>query len=402
MSPLQAFAKPTVLKRRSTLWIGGAILMLALGATALATLGSGNKDAKAAKPTPGNATAATPAPLEFAEGDIFRVKTQALARAIQVSGTLMPLSQAVLKSTVSGAVHRVLVREGETVQQGAVVAEIDTTDASSRLEAAQADQAERRARLAIAERNRETNQTLLKQNFISQNAFDQLTSTQQANEAAVRWADAQVKLAKKAIDDAMVRAPISGTVAKRFVNGGERVSPEAPILSVVDLTRMELEATVPASEVAAIAHGQPVQFRVDGFGARAFIGRVERINPVAEAGSRAIKVFVSVPNPDGALRGGMFAEGAVTLAKASQVPAMPLAAVFEEAGQSYAYTVEDGKVVKRAVSLGQRDEATGMVAVTSGIAEGVPVVRIRMTGLKAGAPAVLRSAPPKTAPPVQG
>ena len=81
---------------------------------------------------------------------------------------------------------------------------------------------------------------------------------------------------------------------------------------------------------------------------------------------------------------------------------MPLAAVFEEAGQSYAYTVEDGKVVKRAVSLGQRDDATGMVAVTSGIAEGVPVVRIRMTGLKAGAPAVLRSAPPKAAPPVQG
>lgn len=402
MSIANSPRNPANPKRRTARWIAAILLTLAAGAAAVATLGTGNKDAKAAKSDKSTSAPATPAPLEFAEGDVYRVKTQALARAIQVSGTLMPLTQAIVKSTVPGEVRRVLVREGEAVQQGAMVAEIDTTDASSRLEAAQADQAERRARLAIAERNRDTNQTLLKQNFISQNAFDQLTSTQQANEAAVRWADAQVKLAKKAIEDAVVRAPISGTVAKRFVNGGERVSPEAPIVSVVDLSRMELEATVPASEVAAIAHGQAVQFRVDGFGNRPFMGRVERINPVAEAGSRAIKVFVSVPNPDGALRGGMFAEGTVTLTKTTHVPAMPLAAAFEEAGQTYAYTVEGGKLVKRAVTLGQRDEATGMVAVSSGIAEGVPVVRIRMNGLKAGAPAVLRTAPPKAAPPAQG
>lgn len=399
MSTFNSMFMPKNTKRRTTLWIAAVLLTLTAGAAAVATLGAGSKDAKATKsPT----VAMPPAALEFAEADIYRVRTQSLARAILVSGTLMPLTQAVVKSTVSGEVRRVLVREGETVKQGAIVAEIDTTDSGSRLEAAQADQAERRARLAIAERNRDTNQTLLKQQFISQNAFDQLNSTHQANEAAVRWADAQVKLAKKAIEDAVVRAPISGTVAKRYVNGGERVSQEAPIVSVVDLSRMELEATVPASEVAPIVHGQPVQFRVDGFGGRAFVGRVERINPLAEAGSRAIKVFVSVPNPDGALRGGMFAEGAVSLAHANTVPAMPLAAVFEEAGQSYAYTVEDGKLVKRAVTLGQRDEATGMVAVAGGIAEGVPVVRIRMTGLKAGAPATLRAAKPKPEAPKQG
>lgn len=402
MSIANSLRNPANPKRRTMLWVAAILLTLAAGAAAVAALATGNKDAKAAKSDKSTNTPHTAAPLEFSEGDVYRVKAQVLARAIQVSGTLMPITQAIVKSTVPGEVRRVLVREGEAVQQGAVVAEIDATDASSRLEAAQADQAERRARLAIAERNRDTNQTLLKQNFISQNAFDQLASTQQANEAAVRWSDAQVKLAQKAIEDAVVRAPISGTVAKRFVNGGERVSPEAPILSLVDLSRMELEATVPASEVAVVSHGQAVQFRVDGFGARAFAGRVERINPVAEAGSRAIKVFVSVPNPDGALRGGMFAEGSVTLARTSQVPAMPMAAVFEEAGQPYVYTVEQGKLVKRAVALGQRDEATGMVAVTSGVTEGVPVVRIRMNGLKAGASAVLRSAPPKAAPTVQG
>ncbi len=375
-------------QRRKTLWIAAGLVLLAAGATAIVTFGKSSQDGK-------SAAAQASAPLEFAEGDIYRVKVQPLAQSIALSGTLMPLTQATVKSTVSGEVHRVLVREGETVQQGAVVAEIDTTDARSRLEAAQADQAERRARLAIAERNRDTNQTLLKQNFISQNAFDQLNSTQQASEAAVRWSDAQVKLAQKAVDDAVVRAPIAGTVAKRFVNGGERVSPDAAMLSVVDLSRMELEATVPASDVASVAQGQSVQFSVDGFGGRKFAGRVERINPVAEAGSRAIKIFVSVPNPDGALRGGMFAEGSLSLSKASLLPALPLAAVFEEAGQSYAFTVENGKLAKRALTLGQRDDRTGLVAVASGIDEGVPVVRIRMTGLKVGAPAVVRGAQAK-------
>ncbi len=376
-------------KRRKTLLLAAGLVLLAAGATAIVTFGKGSQDAKSAS------AAQASAPLEFAEGDIYRVKVQPLAQSIPISGTLMPLTQATVKSTISGEVHRVLVREGETVQQGTVVAEIDTTDARSRLEAAQADQAERRARLAIAERNRDTNQTLLKQSFISQNAFDQLSSTHQASEAAVRWADAQVKLAQKAVDDAVVRAPIAGTVAKRFVNGGERVSPEAAIVSVVDLSRMELEATVPASDVASVATGQTVQFSVDGFGSRKFAGRVERINPVAEAGSRAIKIFVAVPNPDGALRGGMFAEGSVALSKPSNLPAMPFAAVFEEAGQSYAYTIEDGKVTKRALSLGQRDDASGLVAVNSGVTEGVPVVRIRMTGLKAGASAVVRAVAPK-------
>ena len=374
--------------RRKVTWVILAVFAVA-GAAALAL--QKNEGAKSGEPDKKDAA---PVVLEFAPADVALVQVQALARTVPVSGSLAPLTQALVKSTVAGEVRRVLVREGEAVRQGAVVAEIDTTDARSRLDAAMADQAERRARLAIAVRNRDTNQTLLKQSFISQNAYDQLYSTFQGSEAAVQWSDAQVKLARKAIDDAMVRAPISGQVAKRMVNGGERVSPEAPILSIVDLARMELEATVPAAEVAAIVVGQAVQFQVDGHGSRQFSGRVERINPMAEPGSRAIKLFISVPNADGSLRGGMFAQGSVALAKSTDMPVIPLAAVFEEAGQSYVFTIEDGKLAKRAVGLGQRDEATAMVAVAQGLSAGVPVVRIRMNGLKAGAPAIVRQAKP--------
>lgn len=390
MNSSLASPRSPALWRRKVTWVILAVLFAVAGLAAFAL-----QKNDTAKSDESNKKDAAPVVLEFGPGDVALVQVQALARTVPVSGSLAPVTQALVKSTVAGEVRRVLVREGDAVRQGAIVAEIDTTDARSRLDAALADQAERRARLAIAVRNRDTNQALLKQDFISQNAYDQLVSSFQGSEAAVQWSDAQVKLARKAIDDAVVRAPISGQVAKRMVNGGERVSPEAPILSIVDLGRMELEATVPAAEVASIAVGQAVQFQVDGHASRLFSGLVERINPVAEAGSRAIKLFISVPNADGSLRGGMFAQGSVTLAKSTNLPVIPMGAVFEEAGQSYVFTIEDGKLAKRAVGLGQRDESTAMVAVGQGLSPGVSVVRIRMNGLKAGALAIVRQAQPK-------
>lgn len=372
--------------RRKLIWLTVAALVVIGGGVAFFI--SKNSNAKAEELAKKNAP---PVTLEFTPSDITKAGMQALVRTSAISGTLAPLNQAVVKATVAGQVRRVLVREGDPVQRGDVLAELDTTDLRTRLEATQADQAERRARLAIAERNRDTNQALLKQNFISQNAFEQLLSTYQANEAAVRFADAQVQMATKAIDDAVVRAPISGRVSKRMVNGGERVMPDAHIATIVDLSRLELEAAVPASDIASISAGQSVSFKVDGYGERTFDGKVDRINPVAEAGSRSIKLFIAVPNAGGLLRGGMFAQGRITLSHSKPGLVVPSSAVFEEAGQAYVFTVEAGKITKHAVAQGARDEASGLTEITSGLAQGADVVRVRMGGLKVGAPAVVRA-----------
>jgi membrane fusion protein (multidrug efflux system) len=339
-----------------------------------------------------NKAEAVPATLEFNSTDIATVAVQALSRSISISGSLQPVKQSVVKAAIAGEVMRLAVREGDAVRQGDVIAEIASTDLRSRLDAALADQAERRARLAVALNNRNTNQSLLVQKFISKNAFDQMQGNYEAAEAAVRWADAQVTLARKALADAVVRAPIAGQVAKRQVNAGERVGADAPLVTLVDLSQMELEVTVPASDVPEIHIGQSVLFGVDGFGARQFAGRVDRINPQTETASRAIKLFIAVPNPDTSLKGGMFAQGEVMLSRAAPTPVVPSSAVFEEAGQSYVFAIADGKLVKQAISIGMKDEVTGLTAVTSGLAEGAQVVRIRMPSLKAGVPAVLKMA----------
>ena len=157
-------SKPFI--RRKSTWLG-VILVVAGSAAFMAYRADTASSAQAAQETK---KTEAPATLEFAPGDVATVSVKALERTISISGSLAPLSQSLVKSTVAGQVRHVLVREGQSVKVGDVVAEIDTTDLRARLDAAQAEQEERRSRLTIATRNRDTNQALLKQNFISQNA----------------------------------------------------------------------------------------------------------------------------------------------------------------------------------------------------------------------------------------
>jgi RND family efflux transporter MFP subunit len=134
-----------------------------------------------------------------------------------------------------------------------------------------------------------------------------------------------------------------------------------------------------------------VSFKVDGFGERTFQGRVERINPTADPGSRAITLYLSVANQDGALRGGMFAKGSIELDKTPKSAVVPANAVRDESGQTYVYAIENGKITKRAVKVGYTEPLAGLVEVKSGVEQGLAVVAARMTGLKPGTPAIMKS-----------
>jgi RND family efflux transporter MFP subunit len=329
--------------------------------------------------------------LEFTPADVAVVELKSLVNTIQFSGSLAPVTQTTIKSKVPGEVTKVLVREGQAVTQGQVIATIETIDLQSKLDAQAASLAESRAKMDIALKNRENGQQLLRQKFISQNAFDTTQSVYDAADANARSAEAQLKLAQKAIEDATVRAPFAGIVAKKIVNPGEKVAMDSPLFALVDLSNMEIEAPAPASDVPSVRIGHAATFRVDGFGDRQFEGRVERINPMTEAGSRAITLYISVSNRDGALRGGMFAKGQIALDKTAPATVVPATAIRDEAGQSYVFTIEDGKIGKRAVKVGATEAQAGLVEVKSGLESGLQVVSARLTGLKPGTPAVLKA-----------
>ena len=335
--------------------------------------------------------------LEFTPADIAIVEVRSLVRSIAFSGSLTPLVQTTVKSKVSGEVNRVLVREGEAVAAGQLMAQIDTADLQAQVDARVAALEESKAKLSIAEKNRANNLQLLGQKFISQNAFDTAHSTFEAGVASMKSEQAQVRIARKAMDDAAVRAPFAGIVARRMAHAGEKVGVDSALFALVDLGRMEIEAPAPAAEIPSIRAGQAASFRVDGFGERVFEGRVERINPVADPGSRAVTLYISVANRDGSLKGGMFAKGQIVLDKTTQAAVVPASAIREEAGQTYVFIVEGGKIARRAVKVGYTEPQEGMVEVQSGLEKGLAVVSARVTGLKAGTPAVMKPVAPAPA-----
>jgi membrane fusion protein, multidrug efflux system len=323
--------------------------------------------------------------MELASRDVATIINKELRTNLILSGTLTPLNQTTVKSKVAAEVRQITVQEGDKVTRGQIIAQLDIADLKARLASQQAALDEARARLALAEKNRATNLALLKQNFISQNAYDGIASSADVGQASVRAAEAQWQIARRAMDDAVVRSPMDGIVSKRYVQPGEKINFDAPLAAIVSLNKMELEAPVPANEIPRIKAGQIVDFQVEGFNGRAFVGKVVRINPSAENGSRSIMVYVSVDNADNALKGGMFAKGTITLEKSASVPVVPIAALREDKGQIVLHQIVDGKIIAQPVSLGVRNEDEGVVEIKSGAAEGAVVIAAKLDTLKPGA-----------------
>ncbi len=344
---------------------------------------------KAAAEAPGN-PGGPPVTLEFTPADVARVEVRELARWLPVSGTLQPVDQSTVKAKVSGEIREVRVREGEAVKSGQVLARLDTADLDAKLTDRIGALEASRAQLALAEKTRSQNHALLKQGFISQNAYDSAESNLSVTQGTLKSYEAQVQLARNALRDAIVTAPLSGTLAKRHVQPGEKVNFDSPLFTIVDLARMELQAMVPANDIPEIKSGMAVELSIDGFGDRSFTGSVDRINPMTEAGTRAIMVFVQIPNADAALRGGMFATGRIRLAGAASVPTLPLTAIRTEAGQTFVWTIEGGKLNRRNVSLGRRDEAAARVEIRNELPAEVQVLGARFDNLRDGASAIMR------------
>jgi len=309
--------------------LGALITMTLVGAIAAGVAVRASK--RAAAEVPGSASVT----LEFTASDLATLEPRALSRWLHVSGTLQPVDQTLVKAKVSGEVRQVTVREGEAVKAGQVIVRFDTADLEAKLTDRIGALEASRAQLALAEKTRAQNNALLKQGFISQNAFDSAESNLSVSQGTLKSIEAQVQLARNALRDAVVMAPLSGTVAKRHVQPGEKVNIDSPLITIVDLARMEMQAMVPASDIPEVTPGMPVELAIDGFGDRRFTGTIDRINPTTEAGTRAILVFIGIPNADAALRGGMFGTGKVTLAAGAPVPTLPAIAVQTKAGQTF-------------------------------------------------------------------
>lgn len=369
--------------RRSLRWSVPLVALLAIGGGGAMWMKS--KDAAAASEKVAAKEKEKKTEIyELAPNDVTLVNARELSVYLPVSGSLTPLNQATVKSKVAAEVRESLVPEGVAVQRGQIIMRLDTADLQARLQTQVAAEEEARARLALARKTHESNSKLLHQNYISQNAFDTAQNSLELALAGVKSAESMTSIARRALEDSVVRAPIDGVISKRFAQPGEKVAQDVPLFSIVSLDQLILEAQVPTGDIPRVKVGQDVAFDVEGFNGRSFGGKVVRINPVAELGSRTMTVYIASDNKEHLLKGGMFAKGGIVLQKTGVVPVLQMAALRTDKGQQMVQKVENGVVMSQVVKLGLRNEDTGMVEITDGLAPGANVIIARLVTVKPG------------------
>jgi RND family efflux transporter MFP subunit len=306
----------------------------------------------------------------LAASDVAAVQRTDLIAGVPVSGTLTPGHVARLTVPRDEVIEQVLVREGQKVAKGQVLARL-------RSDAAEAMAVSAEAQLKVANADLEREKNLLAEGAVAQRDVD-------AAEAAARSAAAAAATAKKQLDDSIVRAPFDGMVSKRSAESGDRGKSGDPMFEVVDTSELEFEATVPSEFVQFVKPGAAVALDVTGYPSGSIEGRVARVNPTADEATRQVKVYVVVPNRDSKLVGGLFASGNVVTKESRSALAVPTAAVRSENGASYALVVDHGRLARRAVRTGLHDAGHDLIEVLDGLNAGDTAVVGPIEGLVVG------------------
>ncbi len=350
-----------------------------------------------ANPAPASAAAvktSAPTAMEFLASEVVTTEPAELRQVMQLTGTLRAVDQVTVKAKVAAEVRAVMVREGEPVKAGQVVVKLDTSEYEARVAQARGNLNNARAQMEIAAKARDSNLALVDKGFISKNAFDNSASQYAGAKASVDSAQGALDIVLKSLNDTVSRAPISGLVSMRHVQPGEKVAVDSRLLDIVNLQQLELEAAVPSSEISKVAIGQKVELRIEGLSQR-FDGKVVRINPATQAGSRSVPVYVQVANPQNLLRVGMFVDGRLLLNSKSGVVTLPQSAVRKVNDGSFVFAIINNKIERLPVTLG----STGLVGdehhieITSGLEFGTQVIRADMGNLTPGTPVRLNAIP---------
>lgn len=361
--------------KKSTFWILTAVAAAALVAGGARWLSQRQPASNTAK------TSAPAAPvIELSASDVVQVQNMDMVLGLPVSGTLKASQSAMVKARVVGELLELTVREGDVVKVGQVIARIDPTEYQARERQAKQQADAAWAQVDIAQKQYDNNKALVDQGFISQTALQNAMASLNGAKATHMAAVAALDVARKALDDATLRSPISGQIAQRLAQPGERMALDARIVEVVNLRQLELEAALPAADAGLVRQGMKAQLKIEGQD-EAVTAQVLRINPAAQAASRSVLVYLGVPGQEG-LRQGLFAEGLLGT-RSARALAVPLSSVRTDKPLPYVQVVDGDRVRHVSVQTGTRTEKTQ---------QNVTLTWVEVKGLSEGTQVLMASA----------
>lgn len=371
---------------------GGAYWQMRRAAT------PGDKPA-ATKATTAAATATPEVVVELQPEDVSRVSIQTLTQTLAVSGNLKALNSVSIKARVAGELLNLQGREGDSVKAGQVIAKIDPVEFQRRLRQAEQQADAAKTQIDIAQRQYDNNKALVDQGFISKTALEAseatLTGARATHNAAVAAAD----VARKTLEETVLLAPISGQIGARLAQPGERVAIDQKLMEIVDLSSLELEATLSPADAMDVRVGQQAQLTLEGR-SKTLYAQVQRINPNVQSNSRSVLVYLRLQNAPG-LRQGLYGQGQLEIAN-RQVMAVPLESVRTDKPLPYVQLIVNNRVAHQTVTLGQRGTVAGgnpaqVWVEIQGVTDGAQVLSARTGSLREGVNLRLAAALPAAA-----
>lgn len=330
-------------------------------------------------------------PLELAAVEVFKVELTSMAERFRVSGELQPVNRIILRSKTAGTVTEVTGRAGQQVKAGDVLVRFDTEELLSALVQHNSNLDGARAQLLLAEQTLAKAEQLTQRGITSRATLEKAHSGALAARANVQGLSAQIDIAQSALRNAEIRAPFDGIIADRTIEPGAAAAANAELMTVVDTSVLEAQVLVSTRDVTRLLAGQIAELHIDGLEGQVVVGAVDRINPVANEGSRFVPVYVRLENPGGRLWGGMFATGSILVRERKDILVLPATSLREDEQGAFVLKLDDGKLVRQAVAVASRWNEGASVEV-AGVSVGDLIVTSPLPEFKPGATAVVARA----------
>lgn len=361
------------------IWAGAAVVVVGLAVFVLPPMLA----PQASTPTEAAAPTAEVAKRLLAI-DVATAAPATLSETLKATGSLMPRRSIAIASQVNGTLKSVDVRIGDSVKAGDVLATVDVETSEIQLSQQRSTAAATRAQLAQAENQLERTLRLADSGLTPSATVESERASIEALKANLAALEAQVAGAELVIRNATITAPFDGIVASRTIEPGQLISSGAALFDIVDLSMMEMTAYVPVSASPKLSPGQGVTLTVEGLPGQSFAATVEGVSPVAAQGTRTVPVLISVPNPGGLLRGGMFASGRIAIEQVADVLAVPEAAVRQDDEGTYVLKIVDGALVRQPIAVARNWSSSRQAELASGLTAGESYVAGKLDDLAPG------------------
>jgi len=315
------------------------------------------------------ATDTADAVVKIGANDYVVARTQPITTGPVISGTLAAATEANVRAEVPGPVVDVRAQEGQRVTKGELLARIGPGAISAQQSSQSAAITSLRNNAALAQRELERQQSLYRAGIAAKAQVD--VARQQVDAARAQLAQAQTQIATTNVQasNTTVEAPLTGVVTKRSVSEGDVVQVGGTLFTIIDPQTMQLEAGVAADSLQEIRVGTPIEFTIQGIDGKTFVGRIARVNPEADPATRQIKVFAEIPNQNGALASGLFAQGRIRSESRVGV-VVPSAAIDRRMTTPAVTRVRNGVVEHFPVVLGVIDDQNDRVEIRQGVSAG--------------------------------